>query len=59
VQIEREPWHAICEWRERVGYDFRMVEALYAIDEFPDDYLLWRIEWVAGVSYKTNVPSDP
>ena len=36
-----------------------MVEAVYAIDEFPDDYLLWRIEWVAGVGYNANVPSDP
>ena len=36
-----------------------MVEAVYAIDEFPDDDLLWRIEWVAGVGYNANVPSDP
>jgi len=36
-----------------------MGEAVYAIDEFPDDDLLWRIDWVAGVGYNTNVPSDP
>ena len=23
---------------------------------FPDDDLLWRIEWVAGVGYNANVP---
>ncbi len=36
-----------------------MAEVVYAIDEFPDDDLLWRIEWVAGVGYNANVPSDP
>jgi hypothetical protein len=34
-------------------------EAVYAIDEFPDDDLLWRIEWIGGVGYNTSVPSDP
>jgi hypothetical protein len=32
---------------------------LYAIDDFPDDDLLWRIEWIGGVGYNTSVPSDP
>jgi len=36
-----------------------VAEVVYAIDEFPDDDLLWRIEWVAGVGYNANVPSDP
>jgi hypothetical protein len=34
-------------------------EAVYAIDDFPDDDLLWRIEWISGVGYNTSVPSDP
>jgi hypothetical protein len=32
---------------------------VYAIDEFPNDDLLWRIEWIGGVGYNTSVPSDP
>ena len=36
-----------------------MVEAVYAIDDFPADDLLWRIEWIGGVGYNPNVPSDP
>ena len=36
-----------------------MAEAVYAIDDFPADDLLWRIEWIGGVGYNTNVPSDP
>jgi hypothetical protein len=43
----------------RAGYDSRMAEAVYAIDDFPDDDLLWRIEWFGGVGYNTSVPSDP
>src|SRR5215469_2403745 len=34
-------------------------EAVYAIDAFPDDDFLWRIEWIGGVGYSTSVPSDP
>jgi hypothetical protein len=34
-------------------------EAVYAIEDFPDDELLWRIEWIGGVGYNTSVPSDP
>jgi hypothetical protein len=34
-------------------------EAVYAIDDFPQDDLLWRIEWIGGVGYSTSVPSDP
>ena len=41
------------------GYDRPVGEAVYAIDDFPDDDLLWRIEWIGGVGYKTRVPSDP
>jgi hypothetical protein len=26
-----------------------MVNAVYAIDDFPGDALLWRIEWIGGV----------
>ena len=33
-----------------------MGEAVYAIDDFPDDDLLWRIEWIGGVGYNTSVP---
>ena len=36
-----------------------MVNAVYAIDDFPADALLWRIEWIGGVGYNTSVPSDP
>jgi hypothetical protein len=34
-------------------------QAVYAIDAFPDDDLLWRIEWIGGVGYNTSVPSEP
>jgi integrase len=33
-------------------------QAVYAIDAFPDDDLLWRIEWIGGVGYNTSVPSE-
>src|SRR6201997_3872257 len=36
-----------------------MVNAVYAIDDFPGDALLWRIEWIGGVGYSTSVASDP
>ena len=36
-----------------------MGEAVYAIDDFPDGELFWRIEWIGGVGYNTSVPSDP
>ena len=36
-----------------------MRQSVYAIDGFPDDDLLWRIEWLGGVGYKTSVPSEP
>jgi hypothetical protein len=35
-----------------------MADAVYAIEDFPDDDLLWRIEWIGGVGYYTSVPSD-
>jgi hypothetical protein len=34
-----------------------MTEAVYAIEEFPDNDLLWRIEWLGGVSYNASAPS--
>jgi hypothetical protein len=34
-------------------------EAVYAVDDFPQDDLLWRVEWIGGVVYNTSVPSDP
>ncbi len=33
--------------------------AIYALDAFPEDDLLWRIEWIGGLRYHTSVPSDP
>jgi len=36
-----------------------MGNPVYAINEFPDDDLLWRIEWIGGVGYNTSVPSEP
>jgi hypothetical protein len=36
-----------------------MGDAIYAIDQFPDDDLLWRIEWIGGVRYNSSVPSEP
>jgi len=35
-----------------------MAEAVYAIEDFPDDGLLSRIEWIGGVGYNTTVLSD-
>jgi hypothetical protein len=42
-----------------LGYDLPVSQAVYAIDAFPDDDLLWRIEWIGGVGYNTSVPSEP
>jgi len=39
----------ICQW----------ASLFYAIDGFPGDDLLWRIEWLGGVGYNTSVPSEP
>ena len=36
-----------------------MGDAVYVIDAFPDDDFLWRIDWIGGVSYNADVPSDP
>jgi hypothetical protein len=36
-----------------------VVGSVCAIDAFPDDDLLWRIEWIGGVGYNSSVPSDP
>src|SRR5271165_3334238 len=42
-----------------LGYDLPVGQAVYAIDAFPDDDLLWRIEWIGGVGYNTSVPNEP
>jgi hypothetical protein len=34
-------------------------KAIYAIDAFPDDAQLWRIDWIGGVAYNGSVPSEP
>ena len=36
-----------------------MGKAIYAIDAFPDDAQLWRIDWIGGVAYNASVPSEP
>ena len=36
-----------------------MGKGVYAIDDFPDDDFLWRIEWIGGVGYNASVPSEP
>jgi len=41
------------------GYDQPVGESVYGIDVFPDDDLLWRIEWISGVSRNPSVASDP
>jgi hypothetical protein len=41
-----------------LGYDLPVGQAVYAIDAFPDDDLLWRIEWIGGVGYNTSVPNE-
>ena len=33
-----------------------MGNPVYAIDEFPDDDLLWRVEWIGGLGYNTSEP---
>jgi hypothetical protein len=42
-----------------VGYDRPVGKAIYAIDAFPDDAQLWRIDWIGGVAYNASVPSEP
>jgi hypothetical protein len=34
-------------------------DAVYAIDAFPDDDLVWRIDWIGGIGYNADAPSDP
>jgi hypothetical protein len=34
-------------------------KAIYAIDAFPDDAQLWRVDWIGGVAYNASVPSEP
>ncbi len=36
-----------------------MGKAIYAIDAFPDDAQLWRIDWIGGVAHNASVPSEP
>jgi len=45
--------------RHKVRYHQPVGEVVYAIDDFPADHLLWRIEWIGGVGYNMAVPSDP
>src|SRR5271165_404728 len=40
-------------------YDRPVGKAIYAIDAFPDDAQLWRIDWIGGVAYNASVPSEP
>ena len=42
-----------------LGYDLPVGQSVYAIDGFPNDDLLWRIEWLGGVGYHMSVPSEP
>jgi hypothetical protein len=35
-----------------------VVKGVYAINDFPDDDLLWRIEWIGWVGYNASAPSD-
>src|SRR6267142_5452785 len=41
-----------------LGYDLPVGQAVYAIDAFPDDDLLWRIEWIGGVGYPESGAHD-
>ena len=36
-----------------------MGDAIYAVDDFPANDVLWRIEWIGGVGYNPSVPSEP
>jgi hypothetical protein len=45
--------------RDSIRFIWNMGDAIYAIDQFPDDDLLWRIEWIGGVRYNSSVPSEP
>ena len=36
-----------------------MGKAIFAIDAFPEDAQLWRIDWIGGVAYNASVPSEP
>jgi hypothetical protein len=40
-------------------YDRPVGKAIYAIDAFPDDAQLWRIDWIGGVACNASVPSEP
>jgi len=44
---------------EPQGRSAKNIHSCRAIDEFPDDDLPWRIEWIGGVGYNTSVPSEP
>ena len=66
-----EAFHIICDYKSRMlkrpvwdsavefGYDRPVGKAIYAIDAFPDDAQLWRIDWIGGVAYNADVPSEP
>jgi hypothetical protein len=36
-----------------------MGSVVYAIEAFPNDDLLWRIDWIGGVQHNLDAPSDP
>jgi hypothetical protein len=36
-----------------------VVDAVYAIDAFPDHDLVWRIDWIGGIGYNVDAPSAP
>src|SRR5271165_3277622 len=61
-------FHIICDYKSRMlkrpvwdsaVYDRPVGKAIYAIDAFPDDAQLWRIDWIGGVAYNASVPSEP
>src|SRR5271157_531898 len=63
-----ERFHIICDYKSRMlkrpvwdsaVYDRPVGKAIYAIDAFPDDAQLWRIDWIGGVAYNASVPSEP
>jgi hypothetical protein len=52
-------WHNPIQPSSDILGPFAKGEAVYGVGAFPDDDLLWRIEWGGGVGHTTTVPSDP
>jgi hypothetical protein len=46
-------------WMRNAHFDRPVGKAIYAIEAFPDDAQLWRIDWIGGVAYNASVPSEP